>query len=347
MSCFAVKAQDIHYSMFQMSPVGLNPALAGAFSGTARIGGIYRAQDIIGSGSETSANIGYKTYSFFIDVPVIRGFRAQDWIGIGLGLNSDVAGIGDLTETATIQAISYHLPIDKNNNNVISIGVNSGTLSYKGKNNYTFEDELFGGGSSSLDDNFFEIQSSGGGNKGSRANKADWGFGLTYKGKLDNVSAMRLGVSSAHLNNPTKQLTKAGQKSASERLPVRITAFAEYDRLLSPRTRIIPALLYQNYRSNNELALQALFAYYMDPKNDITVYAGLGLRVNTLNPIDAVPIYLGFDIKDVKARLAFDTTISRKSYTNRGFGALEFSVNYILKVYKRPKIDPAIFCPRF
>ncbi len=340
----ALSAQDIHYSMFQMSPLGLNPALAGGFSGTARVGGIYRLQDVIGGDDRTtdrSASRGYETYSFYVDVPVVRGIRKQDWIGLGLGIHNDVAGIGNLRETGTVQALSYHLPIDKSGDNVFSIGVNSGSLSYRGNNTFTFEDQLLSGGSSQ-DANFF--MEGMGGNNGGGNTRVDWGFGVSYKGVLDKVSAVRAGLSAAHLNNPVKALS---QGAGGERLPVRLTAFAEYDRLINNRTRIIPALLYQNYRSNNELALQALVAYYFDPKRDITVYGGAGLRINTLNPMDAVPIYLGFDIGDIQARLAFDTTVSRKTYINRGFGALELSVNYIMKIYKRPKVDPAVFCPRF
>lgn len=335
-----LQAQDIHYSMFQMAPIGLNPALAGSFSGTARVGGIYRIQDVIGGSDAVSASRGYETYSFFLDAPVVRGIREQDWIGIGLGFTNDVAGIGNLRETSTIQALSYHFPLDKARQNVISFGINSGSLSYRGENNFQFEDQILTG--SSIDNQFFEL--SQGGNQSGNGGTIDWGFGITYKGVLDKVSAMRGGISASHLNNPTRQLSAGG---GGERIPVRITAFGEYDRLLNRRTRIIPGFLFQNYRSNNEFALQALVAYYLDPKRDITVYAGTGMRINTFNPIDAIPIYLGFDIGDIKTRLAFDATVSGKSYTNRGFGALELSVNYIMKVYKRPKVDPAIFCPRF
>ena len=39
--CFGtLQAQDIHYSLFNMSPLSLNPAQTGAFHGTFRIGGI-------------------------------------------------------------------------------------------------------------------------------------------------------------------------------------------------------------------------------------------------------------------------------------------------------------------
>ena len=62
----SLAAQDIHNSLFNMSPLSLNPALTGAFEGTARIGGIYRAQDF-----GISEARGYYSPSFYIDAPVI------------------------------------------------------------------------------------------------------------------------------------------------------------------------------------------------------------------------------------------------------------------------------------
>ena len=329
-----VHGQDIHYSMFQMSPVGLNPSLAGSFSGTARVGGVYRIQDVLtGSTEGIAARRGYETYTAFVDLPVVRGIREQDWIGLGVGLNSDVAGIGNFRETTSIQAVSYHYPLDKKRLNVISFGVNSGTVSYNFKKytNYEFENE---------NETYFS-----GYNPKDEKTSPDFGLGISYKGRLDKLSAIRAGVSAFHVTNPINNLSRGSTNSNKK--PSTVVGFVEYDRLINSRTRIIPAALVQVAGRSTEIAFQALAAYYFDPQKDITIYGGLGFRMNRLNPADAVPVYLGFDIGDVKARLAYDFTISGKTYTNRGFGALEFSVNYILKLYKRPKIDPAIFCPRF
>jgi len=330
-----LNGQDIHYSMFQMAPVGLNPALAGNFSGTARVGGVYRIQDVIGSSEATAARRGYETYTAYLDAPVIRGIREQDWVGIGLGLTSDVAGIGNVRQTSSVQAISYHMPIGRGGNSTLSFAISSGTVSYSVRqvNNYTFESSLLGGQEDPIVNALQDPEN--------ERTRGDFGGGIIYKTNIDKVSAARGGISVAHVNSPRRS------NLGSNRTPVRITGFFEYDRLLNDRTRIIPAAIFQNFGSNNELALQALTGYYLDPKKDITVYGGLGARINTFNPIDAVPIYLGFDMKDLQVRLAFDLTVSGKSYTNRGFGALELSANYIMKIYKRPKVDPAVFCPRF
>lgn len=329
--------QDIHYSMFQMAPVGLNPALSGNFSGTARVGGVYRIQDVIANSEATSARRGYETYTAYLDAPVMRGVREQDWIGIGLSLTSDVAGIGNVRQTSSVQAISYHMPLGRGGKSTLSFAISSGTVSYSVRqvNNFVFESSLLGGVEDPIVNELSDPDNS--------RTKGDFGGGIMYKTNIDKVSAARGGISVAHINSPKRALSSDG----STRTPVRINAFFEYDRLLNARTRFIPAAIFQNLGSNNELALQALVGYYFDPKKDITVYGGLGTRINTFNPVDAIPIYLGFDMKDLKVRLAYDLTTSGKGYTNRGFGALELSANYIMKIYKRPKVDPAVFCPRF
>ena len=78
--------QDIHFSLFHMSPLTLNPAQTGAFSGTARIGGIYRDQ------WGSVINDQFTTPSFYIDAPVIRGFGKYDWVGGGVVSYTDKVG---------------------------------------------------------------------------------------------------------------------------------------------------------------------------------------------------------------------------------------------------------------
>jgi hypothetical protein len=87
LSLGALSAQDIHYTLFNMAPLRTNPALTGAFEGTARIGGIYRGQwfSVNGGGD-------MHTPSFYIDAPIIKGFRDRDWVGVGAVFVQDNAG---------------------------------------------------------------------------------------------------------------------------------------------------------------------------------------------------------------------------------------------------------------
>lgn len=70
------KAQDIHFTMFDLSPLTLNPGLIGDFNGTFRVTGNYRIQ------WPTIAK--YQTPSIGIDAPLLKGFRKM--IGLVLVL---------------------------------------------------------------------------------------------------------------------------------------------------------------------------------------------------------------------------------------------------------------------
>jgi len=85
-----LKAQDIHYTQYELSPMTLNPALTGAYEGTFRVGGIYRDQ------WSSVLNNQYVTYTLYGDLPVIRGFGKNDWFGAGILLTNDRAGSASL-----------------------------------------------------------------------------------------------------------------------------------------------------------------------------------------------------------------------------------------------------------
>ena len=94
----SVKAQDIHFSQFYLSPLNLNPAMTGAMDCNIRLVANYRNQ----WGSVLGANA-YNTYSVSYDqkVPVGR----YDYVGFGATFWNDVAGEVDfstLTANVTI-----------------------------------------------------------------------------------------------------------------------------------------------------------------------------------------------------------------------------------------------------
>lgn len=76
-----LKGQGVHFSYLEFAPQSINPAYLGGFLGSYRGTGIYRSQ--YNNGDQVR---GFKTFEFGIDVPIIRGFRKQDWIGEALAL---------------------------------------------------------------------------------------------------------------------------------------------------------------------------------------------------------------------------------------------------------------------
>jgi len=95
-----VKAQDIHFSQFYMSPLNLNPAMTGVMNCKTRFVANYRNQ----WASVLKANA-YNTYSASYDqkVPVGR----EDYFGIGGSLWGDVAGQSRFGTTQGRISLSY------------------------------------------------------------------------------------------------------------------------------------------------------------------------------------------------------------------------------------------------
>ena len=83
---YTLTGQDIHFTQFTMQPMTLNPAHTGAFLGSLRVGGIYRSQWASVIDNE------FSTPSAYVDVPLIKGFRNRDWIGVGVSFFQDKAG---------------------------------------------------------------------------------------------------------------------------------------------------------------------------------------------------------------------------------------------------------------
>ena len=102
-----VQAQDIHYSLYNMSPLTLNPAHTGAYNGTYRIGGIYRDQ----YRSITSQQ--FSTPMIYIDAPIATlGKKQLHWLGIGGMFYQDNAGLAALKTNSFQLSAALHLALD-------------------------------------------------------------------------------------------------------------------------------------------------------------------------------------------------------------------------------------------
>jgi hypothetical protein len=72
-----IMAQDVHFTRFYDAPTTISPAKTGDYLGTFRAGAIMRDQNY------NLSHI-YLTPAGYIDAPLIRGFRANHWVGVGL-----------------------------------------------------------------------------------------------------------------------------------------------------------------------------------------------------------------------------------------------------------------------
>jgi type IX secretion system PorP/SprF family membrane protein len=343
-------AQEVHFSQYNMAPLYLNPAQAGAFLGTARIGGTFRDQWLF-------LPKDYVTRSFFVDAPIVRGLRKKwgDWVGVGFYFHGDRSGTAGLGQSAggVINA-AYHLAMDKKASQILTIGASFGNFSRSlDRNGLVFEDETapnLGGGGNPLSEDRTRFQGLSGNNNGGGNPTRDIGnaqayrsisFGLMYRANLKKKDKLEMGFAVANINQPRYGFSGprgGGQGSANEndaRLPMRITAHGQLERHLTNKISMNPSLLLQLYGPFTEIVPQFTAGYQWDPK--IKFNAGLGYRVG-----DAAILLAGAQMDDFRVGASWDLTTSQLGLR----GGFELAANYIIKLYKKPNVPPAILCPR-
>lgn len=304
-------AQDIHYTLYNMSPLTLNPALTGAYEGTARVGGIYRSQ---WSGFLKAAK--YETPSVYIDAPIIRGLRKQDWIGIGMATFNDISGTPNLRTTGQMLALSYHLGLNKEGKTILTLGLQGGSV----QRALNEEDLIF----TEEEDANFE-----------KKNYITINAGMMLRTAIDDASGFELGFSLNHINQP-----KYGFGSSDDKKPMRINVHGKYENQLTDKWSIAPTFLFATTGGANQTALQGWGGYQFT--RDYKFNFGAGYRFG--RDLQAL---LGADIKEnLRVAASYDINTSLSQLTNNG-GGFEIAAWYILKIYKKPSVKPSILCPQF
>lgn len=311
-------AQDIHFTLFNQSPLTLNPALTGAYEGTARVGGIYRSQ----WSSFLASNL-YGTSSFFIDAPIIRGFRKTDWVGVGAVGFNDVSGSPALRTTAQLYSLSYHLALNKEAKTLLTIGLQGGGVTRFIGKEYDTETSIKNGGK---DESIQE----------ENKKYVDINAGVMLRSAIDDASAFEIGLAFDHVNQPKYSFGASDAKKA-----MKIVAHGRYENKLTDKFSLAPTFLFQTTEGSNEIVLQGWGGYQLVP--DYKLNFGVGYRFGR-----DVQALLGMDVKEnLRVAASYDINTSSLNTVSKGGGGFEIGAWYIFKIYKKPSVKPTILCPQF
>ena len=343
-------AQDVHYTLHNYAPLQLNPANTGAFSGSVRVGGVYRGQWY-------SLN-GINTPTAYADAPLAFGFRKQDWIGVGALLIADRAGDFNLSSTFFGMSAAYHLALDKKRRNVLTIGAQYGSTSYGLQmpddipNQQRIIDPSLGGGGTSPE--MIGQPNVGGPNSGNNNNDSynDINAGVRLKLLLDakKQNIFTAGVSLLHLATPDRRslvmvaprdttmgpINSPGRGARERRRTLH--AHTRLDLEMNDKWRFQPTAFYQASAGTSSLQVQAWGQRNL--KKDLDMRIGLGYRTG-----DAAQVLFGFDTDRLRAALSYDVTVSQARNIDSYQGAFELGVAYIFNIYKKPTVVPTILCP--
>jgi type IX secretion system PorP/SprF family membrane protein len=318
---YRANAQYLHFTQNSFVPITVNPAQAGLFEGTYRVGGLLRSQ------YQTGGFKGYQTPVIYVDVP-IKGLRKQDWIGVGLNLHRDAAGSAVLTNTLVAGNVSYHVGLNKRQTSVFSVGVQVG---YNQRNidrgKLVFGDAILKGGSSA-DQPLIDAQ-----NK--TFTPINVGFNL--KGLANKTTSYNFGLSLDNILRAKYNLLTSTPSSLTSQLNM----YGTIDMVVRKKYVVSPAGFIRYNSGGLNIMGQTTVGMVVDSKKNIVPRAGLGYRLG-----DAAQILVGMDYGDFRFGGAFDYTLNKlaQTSTNNGF---ELAVGYIGKIFKSNKPPKVILCPQY
>ncbi len=325
--------QSIHFSYIDFAPQHVNPGNIGGFLGSYRAAGIYRDQYNNGA-----TVVGYKTFELGIDLPVIRGFRKQDWIGAGISLDSDTRGSFGLKDVYSRIGLSYHFALDKKQASSIALGVQMISLNRSIKTSfepgYSAESLLYG-----RDSELKDFLNGAGENGRKSITARDWNIGLVYT-RNTKTNVFKLGLSTSGLL-PSALGFKASADTVS--VPFKMVGFATMVNQINKTTSIEPTALFQITEfGGREFMFNTKVGYQINKEKKDKIKAGLGFRTGTFSAI----FLLGAEIKGINVGLSYDLPIGGYAGATGVQNGFEFGASYIGIFKKTPKPKPIVICPR-
>ena len=339
---------QFRYTLFDFSPITLNPANAGSFEGTVRAGTLLREQDY-----------GYKFGQYqspviFVDAPLIRGFRKMDWVGFGFSFqhdqqlnqtqitdDNDIATNNNLITTTVIGGLSYHLSLDKNRKNIISVGFQTGNSSAYLTDQYfrlpmTIVNWLSSGSSGQLGTDIVQGTPS---EVDKKSLNLGYTVGLNFTSNLNQTDYLKVGFSVGHIGRYLRySILNTGSGFS---LPLKYTAFGNYRTELANGLILEPRFVFSFLQPSWRASGQLLAGIKLTKPTPMILYGGLGY-----DPVNGMQVLISSDIKDFKVGISFDINFSDRSAVSSQAGAFELGLSYILKVYRKPTPDPVLVCPQ-
>lgn len=310
------RAQDIHFTQFNASPLTLNPAFTGAFQGEYRASAIYRDQ-----WRSALGDAAFKTYAASIDAPLIRDIGVDDYLAGGIQLYNDRAGDGNLNNFSILGSVAYHKFFGNDGNKSLSVGLQGG---YSNKNLdlsklYFSGDYTDGGWNQGMDGAWDNLNN----------NVDSWivNVGLAWSHKVSDRFAYTLG---GGMNNLTQPFESFQKRQATSEVGLAIRSTGQLGAVIGATERfsIRPAVLVQSQASAFELIGGSEFHYRLGDDFDIptspAVFAGAWYRMD-----DAIMATVGVEYKGFRIGVGYDYTTSNFKASNNNNGGFEIMLRYI------------------
>lgn len=323
-----VYAQDVHFSQYMLTPLLLNPASAGAYSGEHRAFLNYKNQ----WNGMAERGAAYRTFMCSYDTRLKSKKQKKARIGVGFNAFRDVAG--DLNIGTTQLNFSIAGIVNLNDKMLLSGGIQSGFVqkgldASKMKWDSQYDKEIDGYNASLPSNDINNVPS---------RIYGDFSFGLawTYNVKkstnpyTNDQLLFHAGLSAFHLNRPNQKF-----KIYSDDFEALRTKFALYGDgyigLGASGYQLVPSLLVAQQGPYREIVAGTMLRWVIRAESRYTGYvqgmaASVGIQYRANDAV--IPMCL-FEYSDFAMGVSYDVTTSSLAIGTRGRGGLELALRYV------------------
>lgn len=317
-------AQDIHFTMFNLSPLSLNPANTGLMNADFRIANSFRSQwRPIGDPVNTvAASYDQQLYSL-----------PNNMSGGLLFINDQAGGI-DLVENKLMGSLGIKRFGRKA---TLSGGIQVGVASKVFRNEFVTYPQQYSRELGTFDP---DLPS---GEEAMRLSTIylDVNIGGVIQFKT-RKGPLTLGGAIFHVNAPDESFYKTG-----DRLLPRLVSHGEYDLSLTEKLFIRPCFIWMTLQKAQELVVGSAVGIRTkgNSLNVTGLFAGVNVRTGVERNGDAFAPYAGLDFKHFKVGVVYDITYSDLQIATDRRGAIEFAVIYTSPYSAATKVT--IPCERY
>ncbi len=319
--CFPSVGQDIHFSQYNLTPLVINPAQAGAYKNFQAIAN-YKSQ-----WTSISPNA-YKTIMLAADGRLMQKKWKTSWLGTGINLFQDKAGDGNMKTMQANISFGYHTQLNDNSvlGGCLLAGFAGRSIDYS---KLTWDEQYQNGV-------FDPVANPSGEEYLQGKNKfgyPDFGLGILYqfnKGQrystTNNMIIINAGLALTHLNTP-----KYSYYSSAEKLYMKTVG--HIDALIGVKNTnlaIAPGLLYMKQGPSSEFLPGMYFRYMLREESQFTGFVkGASIMVGThLRIKDAFIPSVQFEIAEYTVGISYDMTVSGLKSATSSKGGFEISLRY-------------------
>ena len=341
LGALAVRAQDIHFSQFYMSPTNLNPAMTGVINGNIRLVANYRNQwaSVLRSNS-------FRTYSVSYDQRIAVG--RYDYFGIGGTFWGDRAGEADFaTVTGKVSgSYSKYMGGTRKQQNYLVVGAEAGVaqrsidfINLRWGNQFSPDLGAFDPNIDSGEDGFID-----------NFTFADLAAGLLWFTVFNENNNFYLGGAFHHLARANQSF----REGVEDPIYSRFTVHAGGEFLLNNRFGLAPGVIVMSQGPSFQVNAGNSFKFLLSRTRTSYQAFSIGLWARIANKFqegsestsihsDAAILSTRFDYNNFSLGFSYDINISSLSTASNSNGGFEFGLIYrIIGDEKR-----GVYCPNF